>query len=204
MDARAAGIVYLVGAGPGRSRPADPPRGGGPGAGRRGRLRPSGQPPPARPRPRVGLADLRGQVDRPLHAVAGRDQPAPGRARPRGPAGGPAQGGRPVRLRPGAEEAEHLRAAGIAFRGRAGGDGGGRRDRLRRHPDHAPRRRPRPSPSSPATTTPRPPPARRRLDWAALARFPGTLVVYMGVTRLAGLCRTLIRAGQARRRRPPR
>jgi uroporphyrinogen III methyltransferase/synthase len=35
-----------------------------------------------------------------------------------------------------------------------------------------------------------------RLDWAALARFPGTLVVYMGVTRLPGLCRTLIRHGK--------
>ncbi len=35
-----------------------------------------------------------------------------------------------------------------------------------------------------------------RLDWAALARFPGTLVVYMGVTHLAAICRTLIRHGK--------
>ena len=35
-----------------------------------------------------------------------------------------------------------------------------------------------------------------RLDWAALARFPGTLVVYMGVTHLAAICRTLIRQGK--------
>ena len=35
-----------------------------------------------------------------------------------------------------------------------------------------------------------------RLDWAALARFPGTLVVYMGVTRLERLCRALIRNGR--------
>src|SRR5579864_539624 len=34
-----------------------------------------------------------------------------------------------------------------------------------------------------------------RLDWSALARFPGTLVVYMGVTRLRSLCRVLIREG---------
>ncbi len=34
-----------------------------------------------------------------------------------------------------------------------------------------------------------------RLDWAALAKFPGTLVFYMGVTRLAAICRTLIRHG---------
>ena len=35
-----------------------------------------------------------------------------------------------------------------------------------------------------------------RLDWPSLARFPGTLVVYMGVTRLPSLCRTLIREGK--------
>ena len=35
-----------------------------------------------------------------------------------------------------------------------------------------------------------------RLDWAALARFPGTLVVYMGLTHLAAICRTLIREGK--------
>jgi uroporphyrinogen III methyltransferase/synthase len=35
-----------------------------------------------------------------------------------------------------------------------------------------------------------------RLDWAALAGFPGTLVVYMGVTRLPALCRVLIRHGK--------
>ena len=34
------------------------------------------------------------------------------------------------------------------------------------------------------------------LDWSALARFPGTLVVYMGVTHLAAICRTLIREGK--------
>ncbi len=35
-----------------------------------------------------------------------------------------------------------------------------------------------------------------RLDWSALASFPGTLVVYMGVTHLAAICRTLIREGK--------
>jgi uroporphyrinogen III methyltransferase/synthase len=35
-----------------------------------------------------------------------------------------------------------------------------------------------------------------RLDWSALAHFPGTLVVYMGVTHLAAICRTLIRHGK--------
>ena len=35
-----------------------------------------------------------------------------------------------------------------------------------------------------------------RLDWAALARFPGTLVIYMGVTHLAAICRTLLKLGK--------
>jgi uroporphyrinogen III methyltransferase / synthase len=39
-------------------------------------------------------------------------------------------------------------------------------------------------------------PGHSRLDWSALARFPGTLVVYMGVTHLAAICRTLIREGK--------
>ncbi len=37
---------------------------------------------------------------------------------------------------------------------------------------------------------------RTSLDWPALARFPGTLVFYMGVTRLASICRTLVREGK--------
>jgi uroporphyrinogen III methyltransferase/synthase len=36
-----------------------------------------------------------------------------------------------------------------------------------------------------------------RLDWPALSQFPGTLVVYMGVTRLETICQTLIRLGKA-------
>jgi uroporphyrinogen III methyltransferase/synthase len=36
-----------------------------------------------------------------------------------------------------------------------------------------------------------------RLDWAALARFPGTLVIYMGVTHLSAICRTLLKLGKA-------
>ena len=43
-------------------------------------------------------------------------------------------------------------------------------------------------PESPTSPSP--------LDWEALARFPGTLVIYMGVTRLERLCRTLIRLGK--------
>jgi len=40
------------------------------------------------------------------------------------------------------------------------------------------------------------PSASKRLDWGALAAFPGTLVIYMGVTRLASLCKTLIQHGK--------
>ncbi len=35
-----------------------------------------------------------------------------------------------------------------------------------------------------------------RLDWTALAQFPGTLVFYMGVTRLQRICQTLIDGGK--------
>ncbi len=38
--------------------------------------------------------------------------------------------------------------------------------------------------------------AESRLDWLGLARFPGTLVFYMGVTRLAELTRLLIEHGK--------
>jgi uroporphyrinogen III methyltransferase/synthase len=36
-----------------------------------------------------------------------------------------------------------------------------------------------------------------RLDWDALARFPGTLAIYMGVSRLAALARLLVDRGKA-------
>src|SRR5438477_233234 len=35
------------------------------------------------------------------------------------------------------------------------------------------------------------------LDWDALARFPGTLVFYMGVKQLAEIARSLISAGRS-------
>jgi uroporphyrinogen III methyltransferase/synthase len=40
-------------------------------------------------------------------------------------------------------------------------------------------------------------PARASLDWAALARFPGTLVVYMGVRRLEAIAAELMAGGRS-------
>ena len=37
----------------------------------------------------------------------------------------------------------------------------------------------------------------RRLDYAGLAQFPGTLVFYMGLVRLADICQQLIQAGKS-------
>ena len=194
--ARAVGTVYLVGAGPGDPGLLTRRGEARPGAGRRGRLRPSGQPPPARPRPAGRPADLRGQVDRPLHADPGRDQRAPGRARPGGPVGGPAQGGRPARLRPGGRGGvEPSAPPGIPFEivpGVTAGVGVTAYAGIPvTHRDAA---------SAVAFVTghddPESPTPGGRLDWSALARFPGTLVVYMGVTHLAAICRTLIREGK--------
>ncbi len=45
-------------------------------------------------------------------------------------------------------------------------------------------------------TDPESPEPGGRLDWSALSRFPGTLVIYMGITHLAAICRTLVREGK--------
>ena len=113
------------------------------------------------------------------------------------------KGGDPMVFGRGAEEAEFLTRHGIRVRGRARRDGRRRGPGLRGHPGHAPgdvlgrglrdrawrpgsrRRRAGPQAESDA-----------RLDWPALASFPGTLVVYMGVTHLAAIGRTLIRQGK--------
>src|SRR5208282_2384635 len=39
--------------------------------------------------------------------------------------------------------------------------------------------------------------AQSALDWEALARFPGTLVVYMGMARLGQIAQTLVARGKA-------
>ena len=105
------------------------------------------------------------------------------------------KGGDPFVFGRGAEEAEHLRAAGIPFvvvPGVTAGVGVTAYAGLAvTHREVA---------SAVAFVTghhdPETPEGRARLDWPALANFPGTLVVYMGVTRLEALCRTLIRLGK--------
>ena len=106
-----------------------------------------------------------------------------------------AEGRRPVRVRP------RRRGGRGAARGRRrfevvpGITAGIAAPGLRRHPRHPPRRRQRASRSSPATRTRTKPGS--AIDWDALARFPGTLVFYMGVKALPRIAEALIEGGRA-------
>ena len=105
------------------------------------------------------------------------------------------KGGDPFVFGRGAEEAEHLRAEGVAFEVVPGVTAAVGVTAYAGIPlTH------RDAASAVAFVTghvdPESPSARGRLDWDALARFPGTLVVYMGVTRLESLCRALVRRGK--------
>ncbi len=103
------------------------------------------------------------------------------------------KGGDPYVFGRGAEEAEHLRAAGVRFQVVPGVTAGVGVTAYAGVPvTH------RDAASAVAFVTGHHDPESEggRLDWTALARFPGTLVVYMGVTRLEALCRTLIRHGK--------
>jgi uroporphyrinogen III methyltransferase/synthase len=106
------------------------------------------------------------------------------------------KGGDPFVFGRGAEEAEYLRTAGVAFKvvpGVTAGVGVSAYAGVTvTHRDTA---------SAVAFITGHDDPevsqSNGRLDWAALARFPGTLVIYMGVTHLKSHCRMLIRQGKA-------
>jgi uroporphyrinogen III methyltransferase/synthase len=102
------------------------------------------------------------------------------------------KGGDPFVFGRGAEEAEHLRRHGLSFQVVPGVTAGlGATSHAGIPVTH------RDSASAVAFVTGHDnPDAPGRLDWPSLARFPGTLVVYMGVTRLPALCRTLIREGK--------
>ena len=113
-----------------------------------------------------------------------------------------AQGRRPVRLRP------RRRGGRSAARGRGRVRGRARGSPPASPPPPTPASRsptattPPRSPSSPATRTPRR--SESALDWEALARFPGTLVFYMGVKRLAENAAALIDGRPRPRTSPPR
>jgi uroporphyrinogen III methyltransferase/synthase len=105
------------------------------------------------------------------------------------------KGGDPFVFGRGAEEAEHLRASGLRFEVVPGVTAAVGVTAYAGVPvTH------RASASAVALVTghhdPDAPEPHDRLDWSALARFPGTLVFYMGVTRLPSLCRTLVRLGK--------
>ena len=112
------------------------------------------------------------------------------------------KGGDPFVFGRGGEEAEALRAAGIAVRGRA------RRHRRRRGARPTPgSRSPTATPASAvAFVTGHEDPAKPEsaLDWEALAAFPGTLVVYMGVRQLPAITERLIGRRARPRPSPPR
>lgn len=107
------------------------------------------------------------------------------------------KGGDPFVFGRGAEEADHLRRAGVSFEVIPGVTAGVGVTAYTGIPvTH------RAMASAVAFVTGHSDPdsadGRGRLDWQGLARFPGTLVVYMGVTHLAAICRTLIRHGKDR------
>ncbi len=103
------------------------------------------------------------------------------------------KGGDPYVFGRGAEEAEALHAAGIPFRvipGVTAGVGATAYAGLPvTHRDAA-------SAVAFLTGHGEPDSPDSRLDWPALASFPGTLVIYMGVARLSALCARLIAEGQ--------
>jgi uroporphyrinogen III methyltransferase / synthase len=103
------------------------------------------------------------------------------------------KGGDPFVFGRGGEEAEALRAAGIAFEVVPGVTAGVAASAYAGIPvTH------RDAASAVAFVTGHEDPAKPEsaLDWAALARFPGTLVVYMGVRRLEAITRGLMAGGR--------
>jgi uroporphyrinogen III methyltransferase/synthase len=109
------------------------------------------------------------------------------------------KGGDPFVFGRGGEEAERLRAAGIAFEVVPGVTAGVAASAYAGIPvTH------RDAASAVAFVTGHEDPAKlgengagSSLDWAALARFPGTLVVYMGVRRLEAIARELMEGGRS-------
>ena len=126
------------------------------------------------------------------HAHTLTQAPDRGRARRPGPrraARRPAQGRRPLRARPRRRGGARLRRRRRPRRGRPGRDLGGRRPGARRDPGDPPRSRPRLHGASPSTTP--------TSTGTPLAAVEGTLVLLMGVGRLAEAAAALVAAGLA-------
>ena len=104
------------------------------------------------------------------------------------------KGGDPFVFGRGGEEALVLREAGIPFEVVPGHHRGHRGAGLRRASRSRTASSRAASRSSPATRTRKP----ERVDWPALAAFPGTLVFYMGVRALPRIAERLVAGG-----RPP-
>ena len=103
------------------------------------------------------------------------------------------KGGDPFVFGRGAEEAEYLHALGVPFRvvpGVTAGVGVTAYAGLPITHRHAA------SAVAFITGHDGPEATASRIDWPALARFPGTLVFYMGFRNLEGLCRALVRDGK--------
>ena len=104
------------------------------------------------------------------------------------------KGGDPLIFGRGGEEAEALRSAGVRYEivpgVTAAFAAGAHAEIPLTHRSHA-------SAVALVTGHEHPGKASSRLDWDALARFPGTLVVYMGVARLPVICQELIARGRA-------
>jgi uroporphyrinogen III methyltransferase / synthase len=104
------------------------------------------------------------------------------------------KGGDPFVFGRGGEEAEGLRDAGIPFEVVPGVTAGVAASAYAGIPvTH------RDAASAVAFVTGHEDPAKPEsaLDWSALASFPGTVVVYMGVRQLAGICQRLIAGGRS-------
>ena len=112
------------------------------------------------------------------------------------------KGGDPFVFARGGEEAAALIEAGRAVRGGPGHHVGDRRARLRRHPGDPAPLVARRSPSSPATRTPRVGDD-GSVDWRSVAKVGGTIVILMGVARIAAHRRGAASPAGCRPTRPP-
>ena len=112
------------------------------------------------------------------------------------------KGGDPFVFGRGGEEAQALAQAGVPFEVVPAVTAGVAAPAYAGHPGDPSRRGLGGRASSPATRTR--PRTESALDWEALARFPGTLVFYMGVKQLPQIARAAGRRGPRRARRAGR